>query len=330
MTIPHDPAMPLRDIDVSLIRAFVAVAETGSISSAARRLYVTQSGLSLQIKRLERFFDCVLFARDARGSRMTERGIALLPHAQRLLALNDALCEVMRGPSIPERVRVGVPYDMAGAHFAPVLKAFAHRYPASDVILVGGSSIDLMALFKRGEVELTLSQRPIGADSDASGEHLAFDDLVWIGARDADPSVRPLPLCFVTPTCTFRNTVFQVLAEERIDWKVIFENASVDATLSTVRNALALTAWLRALLPDDLCEVPAIGGLPPLPTFEIALHVAPDAGAGAMAMAAMIREYYAEVTGSVGLPQGRTAHLRAPDGPADAVPIMRNVSTESR
>ncbi|MEK1939467.1 MAG: LysR family transcriptional regulator [Pseudomonas sp.] len=284
MTLP-------RDIDISLLRAFVAVARSGSISTAARQLHITQGGLSQQIKRLEAFFDCPLLERDPRGSRLTERGAALLAPAQHLLSLNDALYQSMQPAHLAQRVRVGVPYEMAGAHFAPVLKAFAQRYPQVEVALVTGSSLDLLADFANGRVDLTISQCPV---ADAQGERLAVDALVWVVAPAQGVPSQPVPLCFVTPTCTFRQNVFRLLSQADIPWKVVFENASVEATLATVRSGLAVTCWLRSLVPDDLQVLPAQAGLPALPDFAIELTVSARAPVMAQAMAELIRAEYAQ------------------------------------
>jgi DNA-binding transcriptional LysR family regulator len=278
-----------RTIDLALIRTFVAVAQTGSISAAARQLHLTQGGISQQVKRLEMFFDCLLLDRDPQGTQLTDRGADFLPKARRLLELNDSVCEEMIGADIRETVRVGVPYDMAGAHFAPILKAFVHSHQNVEVTIVTGSSIDLMQDFSRGLVDLTISQCP---ESEAVGERLSLEPLVWIGTADELFHQRPLPVCFVTPTCTFRRTVFSLLSQAHISWRVVFENASVDATLATVRSGLALTPWLRSLVPGDLRELGVDSGLPLLPDFAIELHVTQSACDEALKMAEVIRQHY--------------------------------------
>lgn len=279
----------LRTVDLVLLRTFVFVAQAGSISGAARQLHLTQGAISQQIKRLECFFGCQLLERDPLGTRLTDRGKDLLPKARRLLDLNDLVCEEMIGPGVRKSVRVGVPYDMAGAHFAPILSAYARRHPNVDVTVVSGSSVDLMTDYSRGLVDLTISQCPA---RESMGERLCLEPLVWVGTSDDVISQRPLPLCFVTPTCTFRRMVFSVLREAHIHWRVVFENASVDTTLSTVRSGLAVTPWLRSLMPDDVRMLGAESGLPPLPDFAIELHVSPGAGQAAMDMATSIREQY--------------------------------------
>lgn len=278
-----------RTIDLVLLRAFVTVAQTGSISGAARQLHLTQGGISQQVKRLESFFGCQLLERDIRGARLTSRGMDFLPKAQRLLDLNDSLCEEMTDSDTTETVRVGVPYDMAGSHFAPVLKNFSQRRRNVEVIVVSGSSIDLMNDFSKGLIDLTVSQCP---EYEGVGERLSLEPLVWLGTSDDLFVHRPLQLCFVTPTCVFRRTVFSLLGEAKFSWRVIFENASVETTLATVRSGLALTPWLRSLVPDGFRILAADSGLPLLPDFAIELHVSPNAGNGALDMAEMIRQHY--------------------------------------
>jgi len=256
-------------------------------------LHLTQGGISQQIMRLERFLECQLLQRDPRGARLTENGAQFLPKAQRLLELNDSVCEEMVGLSGSEVVRVGVPYDLAGSHFAPVLKTFSRRYRDVQVTVVTGSSVDLMSDLSKGLVDVIIGQCP---GYEGGGERLALEPLVWISASGNPSAERPLPLCFVTPTCTFRRTVFPLLAQARIDWRVVFENASVDTTLATVQSGLALTPWLRSLVPAGFQILGEESGLPSLPAFALELHVSATARRGALGMARIIRDHYLQAS----------------------------------
>ena len=86
----------LQDIDVRLLRAFVAVADTGRMTTAARVVNVSQGAVSQQIKRLETLFDCLLFRRDADLMRLTREGERLMVRAQRLIALNDEIVGIVQ------------------------------------------------------------------------------------------------------------------------------------------------------------------------------------------------------------------------------------------
>lgn len=280
---------PSRHLDLQLVRAFVAVAQSGSMTVAARRLHVTQSGLSHQIKRLEDAMGCCLLDRDARGCRLTAEGALFIERAHQLLALNDLIFDEVGAVTAPATLCIGVPHDMAGAHFAPILKAYAQRHPVVDVRIFTGSSVDLMELFAAGSLDLTLSQVP---DAQAVGDRLALEPLVWVAGPGDCVMQRPLPLCFVTVTCTFRKTVFPLLSQAGIEWRMVFENASVETTLSTVQSGLAVTPWLRSLVPDGLSEVAADANLPQLPDFAIELNMKQRPSKAALAMATVIREHY--------------------------------------
>ncbi len=84
-----EPAV--RNLDTSLLRAFVAVADTAGMTAAANLLHLTQAAVSQQIKRLEEALGAQLFERDRRGLRLTNAGERLYGRAKRLLALNDEI-----------------------------------------------------------------------------------------------------------------------------------------------------------------------------------------------------------------------------------------------
>src|SRR6516164_841127 len=78
-----------RDIDIGLLRAFVAVVATGGVTTAASLLNLTQAAVSQQLKRLEELFGTELFERHHRRLALRPNGERLLAHAHRLIALND-------------------------------------------------------------------------------------------------------------------------------------------------------------------------------------------------------------------------------------------------
>src|SRR5215472_9954775 len=103
------------NIDTSLLRAFVAAAETGGMTTAARLVNLTQAAVSQQVKRLEETFGRQLFERDRRGLRLTPSGERLLVRARRLLALNDEMWALMTAPDFKGEARLGVQHDPEAA-----------------------------------------------------------------------------------------------------------------------------------------------------------------------------------------------------------------------
>ena len=91
--------MPI-NLPTNLLRNFVAIVETGSMLSASSTVYVTQSALSLQIKRLEYLLQQDLFHRDGRRLKLTPAGETMLTFSRQLLRLHDeAVATVAAGRS---------------------------------------------------------------------------------------------------------------------------------------------------------------------------------------------------------------------------------------
>lgn len=80
-----------RNLDIALLRTFLAVADRASMTAAGNALHLTQSAVSQQVARLEQAFGKPLFFRDRRGLRLTPAGERLLGKARRLLSLNDEI-----------------------------------------------------------------------------------------------------------------------------------------------------------------------------------------------------------------------------------------------
>ena len=116
-------------MDLELLRAFVAVAECGGFSPAARSLNRTQSAVSLQIKRLEERLGAQLFERSSRRVALSEAGGGFLPYARRMLRLQEEAREAIGRSGQKEVLRLGLPDEQAMAYLADLLGPFAQEHP---------------------------------------------------------------------------------------------------------------------------------------------------------------------------------------------------------
>ncbi len=280
------------NIDTALLRAFVAVADTGGMTSAGRLLNLTQAAVSQQVKRLEDTFQQPLFERDRRRIRLTARGERLLVHAQRLLALNDEVWGLMTSPDFEGEVRLGAPHDIVGPFLPPILKSFDQAWPRVRVSLVCSTTPLLLEALERGDVDLTLTtERTCEPDA----EVLLPDQLVWVGARGGRASqCEPLPVSIGDKTCAFRDAAIKALAKAGRDWRPVCELSNMEPLLATLIADLAVAPLLASTVPDTLEVIKPDLKLPPLPTYYINLHL-PKAGAGdiAIELANHIRQQFA-------------------------------------
>ena len=260
-----------RNLDIALLRAFVAVADHRSVTAASQSLHLTQGAVSQQIARLEAISGRPLLKRGRRGMSLTSAGEHLLENARRLLALNDEVWTDISGGTVGGVVRLGAPYDLVGTPLTPVLKAFCTACPQVELSLVCRSSPELARDLASGQIDLAVLEEPVES---ATGECLAVDRLLWAGARGGTAYARtPLPLTLVAETCVFKSAVLVALRGQGREWKTAFESGSLDATLATVRADLAISVWLATTIPADLTILPPKAGLPELPSYAITLHV---------------------------------------------------------
>ena len=230
-----------RDIDTALLRAFVAVVETGSVTGAAALLNLTQAAVSQQLKRLEELFGTQLFERHHRRLALRPNGERLLAHAHKLIALNDEVWGAMSAPAYEGEVRLGVPHDIVGPYLPPILRRFDQAWPRVRVSLKCTTTAQLLELLRKGAIDLTLTTEPR-----AGGTTLLEDELVWVGGVNGAASGRdPLPVSLGDDKCAFRPAVLKALRAAGRDWLAGLRGqqhgaaAGVDRGRSRHRAALA-------------------------------------------------------------------------------------------
>ena len=125
----------IRNLDLSALRSFVTAAEAGGVTRAAHRLNLTQSAVSMQLKRLEEAMGLPLIDRSGRSIALTPEGEQLLGYGKRIIALNDEAWGRLTGSAFEGEIAFGVPHDIIYPHVPQVLSAFAAAYPRVKVQL---------------------------------------------------------------------------------------------------------------------------------------------------------------------------------------------------
>lgn len=258
-----------RNLDLTALRSFAMVAETGGVTRAAGLLNLTQSAVSMQIRRLEESLDLALFSRVARRLVLTAEGEQLLGYARRMLETNDEALARLTCASFEGEIRLGVPYDIVYPQIPGVLQRLATLYPRMRINLVSSFTMELKAGFARGDYDviLTTEEAP-----DAGGETLAERSLRWIGAPGGTAwQRRPLRLGF-EERCLFRAIAQTALDRAGIPWEMAFTGQSERVMEATTAADLALTARIDGAMPEGCVLVPPEAGLPSLGTITICLY----------------------------------------------------------
>jgi LysR family transcriptional regulator, low CO2-responsive transcriptional regulator len=198
----------------------VAVAETGSVRSAAARLVVTESAVSSAISALSRDLGFALIDRDGRGVKLTPAGQTYARYARRILGLIDEAQSAARGADDPRRGRLRLAaVTSAGDQLLPALLAsFQQRWPDVEVTLDVGPSVRVWSLLTEHEADVVLAGRP---PRPAAVTVLATraNDLVAVASpeRAAGFSLQMTPWLLREAGSGIRATVEAYLLAQQVD-----------------------------------------------------------------------------------------------------------------
>ncbi|MEW6346074.1 MAG: LysR family transcriptional regulator [Pseudomonadota bacterium] len=143
-------------MDLTLLRAFVTVANEGNLTRAAVQLHLTQPAVSLQIKHLQETLGLTLFTRTSHGLSLTRDGQALLPHAERALG---AAGDVQRAAAslrheVRGRLRIGTILDPEFLRLGGFLKQLVETWPHIETALRHGMSGWVLEQIRAGELDV--------------------------------------------------------------------------------------------------------------------------------------------------------------------------------
>lgn len=268
----------IRNLDMDLLRALVAIADNGSFSAAALRLGRTQSAISLQIKRLEEAVGHPLLERSqGRVVGPTAEGRVLIDYSRRILRLNDEACACFARPDLVGRLRLGLPEELMESVFPRVLTDFTRDYPRVELSVRCDLSMRITALAEAGELDLAIAKGMPG-ESVVEGSNgwrlLNRDPMAWLAGEGSNAmDLRPLPLAVFHEGCVFRMAAITALAARGISWRPAFVGSSYTALRHAVAAGLAVTPLPRSLMAPGLMEVRA--GLPELPASELIVRFGP-------------------------------------------------------
>ena len=241
------------EIQLAQFEAFAAVARLGSISAAAQELFVSQPGITARIQGLERGLGGSLLARSRTGSRLTEVGRALLPHAERALSAvaggRRAVEDVLSGSG--GRLTIGA----APAVSTYVLPAMLHRFqadhPRVQLSVRSGHSEEVLEMVLREEVEIGL-MRPI-QHADVVNTPLYEDELVLVVPRGHGfagsgqirmEQMATEHLILFDRTSSYHELTSSIFRQAGIDPRGFIEVDNIDAAKRMVEQRLGI-----ALLP---------------------------------------------------------------------------------
>jgi DNA-binding transcriptional LysR family regulator len=282
----------MQPLDSDLMRSFLAVADSGSVTAAAERLFRTQSAVSLQVKRLEESLGQPLFERQARGVVLTPRGEQLVPYARRVVTLLDEAAIALREKPLVGPVRVGIPDEYSGTILPRALAAFDERHEGVQVTVRCDHSQAQMRALEADELDLAVIYDWSYTEG---GEVLCIDPTVWVTSiAHAQHLRRPLPVGVYFRSDWCKDFAEASLNRQGFDWRTAWQCDLAAGFRVAVTNGLAIAPLSRSTIPGGCRELTHEDGFPIVDSARVVLRRNPRGTSPAVeGMADMLRAAFA-------------------------------------
>ncbi|MDF2724257.1 MAG: LysR family transcriptional regulator [Paenibacillus sp.] len=274
------------NVNYELYKVFYWAAKTGSLTQAAKSLFLTQPSVSHAIKQLEDSFGMTLFFRNSKGVTLTQEGEMLYAYIEQsmiLISLAEEKMVALKNLDSGE-LRIGGSDSLFKFYLLPILEAFHSRYPGVKLHLDHGTTPELIAFLKEGRIDLGVVRMPITDPQLKVRESFQLQDCFVAGVHYAElkDKVMSLDMLLEYPIILFsrnsraRMTVTEVFQSYGLTLKPEIEVGSVDLLIEFARRGLGISYVTREFVTNEL----EAGSL-----FEIKLNVQlPPSHVGIMTM----------------------------------------------
>ncbi|MFS0728102.1 LysR family transcriptional regulator [Paenibacillus sp. 1P07SE] len=269
-----------------LYKVFYLAAKTGSLTQAAKALFLTQPSVSHAIKQLEASFGLPLFYRTAKGVTLTQEGTTLysyIEQSQILITLAEEKMAALKNLESGE-LRIGGSDSLFKHYLLPYLEEFHQRYPGIRLHLNHGTTPETIANLKEGRIDLGVVRMPIVDPQLDVNDSFQLQDCFVAGARYAELKDRVLslekllhyPIILFSRNSRVRVAITELFQSYGHNLKPDIEVGSVDLLIECARRGLGISFVTREFVSRELEE----GSL-----FEVQLDMTiPPSQVGIMTM----------------------------------------------
>jgi len=282
-------------VDVTDLKTFEAVARLGGMNRAAAELHTVQSNVTARIRALEQELGSPLFQRHSRGVALTPAGRRLLPYAERIGHLMAEARRAVADDGAPRgALSVGSLESTAALRLPRSLVAFAETYPEVDLVLVPGTTAEMVERVLDHQVEGAFVCGPV-SHPDLIEEVMFREELVMVTARRVQTlqdalGKRDLKIVVLRLGCSYRQRLEEVLARRGVVVVRRLDFGTIDGIMGCVSAGAGITLLPRsvAAAAHDAGQV-AIHELPPEEAHVETVFVRPRDGFVSSALDAFLR-----------------------------------------
>ena len=268
------------NLDIELLRTFVAFADTGSFKQASKLVFRSQPAVSMQMKRFEELVGRPLFTKKGRDLVLTEAGLSMVSHARQLLSMHDNIVDDLHGQDITGKVRIGIPDDYAMLFLPNILKRFATLHPDVTLEIKSEGTSNLSKDLNEGKLDIAIlaAQEPQPDDI-----ILRKDPIVWVTAQGENiHTIRPVNLAlFLDDSPIDKNTLaalqkHKAAEDNPLDCRIVLESKSWPVITIAALSGFAVAIMAKSVVVSGLKILTEEDGFPNLGHIHIVMRSTPD------------------------------------------------------
>lgn len=257
-------------LDSRLLKSFILLVETGSITETSRRIGRSQPAVSLQIQRLRDATGVNLFTTVGRKLVLTSDGELLLGYARTILNLQEEVQLRLSVPKLTGHVVLGIPDLYAACLLPSILSDFYNASPQVEIELKCMLSSQLMGMLERDEIDLALLT---GMRAFKDGDLVAQEHLVWVTGESRSPhEENPVPLAVLPPGNVFRDFALAGLEKIGRKWRISCVSASIGGLHAAILGGTSVGVVVKGAVIPGMRQLSEAEGYPTLPRVDIVLH----------------------------------------------------------
>ncbi|VTU36472.1 LysR family transcriptional regulator [Variovorax sp. PBL-E5] len=265
----------MQAFDLDQLKTLVAVVDAGSLTAAAPQVFLSQSAVSEQMRKLEARAGHPLLTRSKAGVAPTSAGTRLIAHARRILAMSDEAWRDLRGETLQGELRLAVTDYFRPGDLARLLGRLGENYPRVRLHVSVLKSGAIEAGYAGGDFDVGLSMRIVGIGPAKPGMAvLRRESLAWMGATGMRIARgEPLRLLVLPDTCSLHQFTVRLLRRRQLPFSIAHVASGVAGLQSALAAGLGVACLNESALSEGVARLAPPHGLPALP--RVAFHFLP-------------------------------------------------------
>ncbi len=265
----------MNHLNSQLLRTFLAVAESGSVTEGATRIFRSQSAASLQIRKLEDILGQAVFDRHGRGVVLTETGERLLPVARNVARTLDTILRELTSDDLHGKLRLGIPDDQSKDILSRIVGEFAQSHPFVELEVTCALSAGYPDALASGALDLAIYEV---ANPQSGLDILRQERTFWMMSRHHDLlSHDPIPVALFDRDCWWRDAALDALRTTGRPFRITYSSQSVAGVAAAIEAGIAVGLMGETSMTADLQQLGAGDGFGEMPVSNLVLGRRTDA-----------------------------------------------------